>query len=54
MKGVFFLAEASTRNHTNSRGIKQAERIELIWRATFLLCGFYGFVWEIDGWEQVH
>jgi len=54
MQCAFLLSEACTSNNTDTCGVKHAEAVELVGRATFLLGLLYGLFWEVDGGEEVH
>ena len=54
MQCVLFLAEARSGDDADSRGVEQAEGVELVWGAAFLLGCFNGFGGQVDGGEEVH
>ena len=54
MQRPLLLPESTTRNDAHARRIQEAEAVELVRGAVFLLCLFDSPGREGDGWEEVH
>lgn len=54
MQRALLLAEARARNDADARGVEEAEAVELVRGAVFLLGLLDGAGREGDGWVEVH